>query len=98
MIEIYTNESLDVKAETLDLGRVEMGKKIKYTVFIKNPDIQWPIANLSGVTENKELEFDLPNIIKPNEVAKAYIYWTPKVGSKKPLEASFKISGDLLIG
>jgi len=34
MIKIYNDEKADTLVESLDLGRVELGKTMKYTVFI----------------------------------------------------------------
>jgi len=97
-IEIYLNESLDKQVEKLDLGRVEVGKTMKYTLYVKNSDTEWSIDNLKAVSENTELVFDIPRTIKPNEVLEAFIYWTPKIGSRKPLTTDFHITGELLIG
>jgi len=97
-IEIYLDESLNKKVDSLDLGRVEVGTTMKFTVYVKNTDKEWSIDNLKATTENAELVFDIPSIIKANEVLEAFIYWTPKIGSRKPLTTDFHISGELLIG
>jgi len=91
-IEIYLNESSNLAAEQLDLGRVEMGKTMKYSVFVKNPDEEWPLDNITVESGNEELRFELPKIIKPLEMVEAFIFWTPKKGSRKPLLTEFKIS------
>jgi len=71
---------------------------LKYTVYVKNPDKEWALENLTVESGNEELRFEIPRIIKPQEMVEGYIYWTPKVGSRKPLLTEFKISGELMVG
>lgn len=97
-IEIYANAELDKVTESLDLGRVEMGNTVKYTVYVKNPDKEWPISNITVENDNPELKFDIPSIIKPDSVVEGYIFWSPKIGSRKPLVTDFKINGELFVG
>ena len=97
-IEIYLTESLDKLATSLDLGRVEMGKTVKYSIFLNNPDKEWPITNLAIENTNPELKFEIPLILKPGQVTEGHIFWSPKKGSRKPLITDFKISGELWVG
>jgi len=98
MIKIYNDEKADTLVESLDLGRVELGKTMKYTVFIKNTDTEWPVRNIKIENTNNELKFEAPETLEANEVKEVYVYWTPKLDSRRPLRTEFKFSGDTYIG
>lgn len=98
MIRIYTDKDTSNIIESLDLGRVLLGETKKYTVFIKNTDANWPVHNIKIENTNPELRFEYPPILEANTVAEVYVYWTPKLDSRKPLKTEFKFSGDIYIG
>jgi|TARA_R110000737_G_scaffold54598_1_gene76908 hypothetical protein len=98
MIRIYTDKQTDNVIESLDLGRVSLGETIKYTMFMKNTDTQWPVHNIKIENANPELRFDIPDMLKANEVKEVFVYWTPKLDSREPLLTKFEFSGDVFIG
>ena len=98
MIRIYTDKEASTVVEALDLGRVPLGETIKYTVFIKNTDTQWPVHNIKIENSNPELRFESPEMLEANEVKEVLVYWTPKLDSRTPLRTEFKFSGDVYIG
>ena len=54
--------------------------------------------NIKIENTNPELRFEYPPILEANTVAEVYVYWTPKLDSRKPLKTEFKFSGDIYIG
>ncbi|MDC4218594.1 MAG: hypothetical protein MT336_05650 [Candidatus Nitrosopumilus limneticus] len=98
MIRIYTDKQTDNVIEAVDLGRVSLGETVKYTMYMKNTDIQWPVHNIRVQNVNPELRFEIPEILKANEVKEIFVYWTPKLDSREPLLTKFEFSGDLFIG
>ena len=97
-IVLYIDPECTKIAESLDLGRVEIGRKMKYTVYLKNTDKEWPIDNIKAVNLSEEIKISLPDMLQPQEVKEMSVYWTPKVGARVPLLTNFSIKGDLLIG
>ena len=75
MIRIYTDKQTDNVIEAVDLGRVSLGETVKYTMYMKNTDIQWPVHNIRVQNVNPELRFEIPEILKANgnEVIKTCI-------------------------
>ena len=98
MIKLFVDQETTKVVESLDLGRVELCKSIKYKMYIKNTDEQWAVHNIKLENTNPELKFDFPEILKPNEVREMFVYWTPKLDSRKPLNAEFKFTGEVYIG
>ena len=98
MIRIYLDKETNQVVESLDLGRVSLGETIKYTMFIKNTDTEWPVHNIKIENDNPELRFEAPEMLKANEVKEVYVFWTPKLDSRRPLRTEFKFSGDTYIG
>jgi hypothetical protein len=98
MIKIFTDKDTQTVVESLDLGRVDLGKTIKYTMYMKNTDVEWPMNNIHIENTNPELRFEYPEYLQANEVKEINIFWTPKLNSRKPLDTKFKFTGDILIG
>jgi len=98
MIKLFADENATKVVESLDLGRIELGKTTKYKLYMKNMDAEWTINNLKIENLNPELEFDYPNMLQAGQVKEVYIYWTPKLDSRKPLNTNFKFSGEIYIG
>ena len=68
MIRIFTDRETQTVVESLDLGRVSLGETIKYTMFIKNTDTEWPVHNVKIENTNPELRFEVPEMLKADEV------------------------------
>lgn len=98
MIRLYSDQDCKFVLEALDLGRVELGKTNKYRVYMKNTDPQWKIDNIKVESANSELAFEFPQSLSPNQIQEIFIYWTPKLNSRKPLSSEFKFTGEVLIG
>lgn len=98
MIRLYSDQDCKFVLEALDLGRVELGKTNKYRVYMKNTDPQWKIENILVQSDNSELAFEFPQALAPNQIQEIFIYWTPKLNSRKPLSSEFKFTGEVLIG
>lgn len=98
MIKLFVDEDTTKVVESLDLGRVELGNTIKYKIYMKNTDPEWAVHNIKLENNNPELKFDYPQILRANEVKEVFVYWTPKLDSRKPLETEFKFTGEIFIG
>lgn len=98
MIRLFSDLEGNYVIEALDLGRAELGKTIKYKMFMKNTDPVWSINNIKVESVNQELKFEFPESLKANQVQEIFVYWTPKLDSRKPLSSEFKFTGEVFIG
>lgn len=98
MIRLFSDPEGNYVLEALDLGRVELGRTTKYKMYMKNIDPTWSVHNIKAETSNIELKFEYPETLSANEVREIFVYWTPKLDSKKPLSSEFKFTGEVYIG
>ena len=97
-LTLHINKDGTQRLRVLEFERQFVGTKKKMIIYLKNNSEDWPINNITLNNSEKELTFDYPTELEPNEVKEVIVSWNPSVNRRKPLDTKHLFVGELLIG
>jgi len=95
IIRIYIDKELtkEIQEETFDFGIVPAGEVKEFNFWVLN-DSRANLRILNFIIDHPEVEVvKAPTELKPKEIGKLILEWSPSVTLKQGLRATLKISG-----
>jgi len=95
IVRFYSDEACKVLEEPISFGPVKAGKSATRTLFVKNTHPVAELHELAFKLGNKETKIlESPKELKPMEVSKVVVVWTPSITLEEGLDAVIFVDGE----
>jgi len=97
-LHFYEDAELKHPIKTINWGRLPVGKKYEKTIYMANPDKEWPIVNITLNTNDEMLQVEYPQVLRPNGKAEIKLSMDVLFSQNKGLAVAQMFTGEMFIG